>query len=185
MENGTEKTEKAERSESNNTSAQPGTGIAVGPSTVECPPLIRFNELRKPVLKDVVSRTRLEFESSNLDLLLGEALYLERARLKREHATLHTYWRKRKDRRFWGKIHKELLKPAAIANRKIMLADVLDYYSEEIGAHFDPRVYRFAAWAAPNLLNRLLNSSIDDPCHKTNPVPVTAADFRALYQEVI
>ena len=27
--------------------------------------------------------------------------------------------------------------------------------------------------------------AVDDPCHKTNAVPVKAEDFRKLYQEVL
>ncbi len=34
-------------------------------------------------------------------------------------------------------------------------------------------------------LDALVAQACDDPCHKTNPVPVTAADFRALYTEVL
>lgn len=34
-------------------------------------------------------------------------------------------------------------------------------------------------------LDALVAQAVDDPCHKTNAVPVTAADFRALYQQVI
>jgi alcohol dehydrogenase class IV len=34
-------------------------------------------------------------------------------------------------------------------------------------------------------LDELVAQAIDDPCHKTNAVPVTPADFRALYEEVL
>ena len=37
----------------------------------------------------------------------------------------------------------------------------------------------------PELLEALVAQAVDDPCHKTNAVPVTAADFRALYLELI
>lgn len=37
----------------------------------------------------------------------------------------------------------------------------------------------------PESLDALVAQAIDDPCHKTNAVPVTPADFRALYLEVI
>ena len=39
--------------------------------------------------------------------------------------------------------------------------------------------------AKPELLDALVAQAIDDPCHKTNAVPVTAADFRALYLECL
>jgi alcohol dehydrogenase class IV len=34
-------------------------------------------------------------------------------------------------------------------------------------------------------LDALVNQAIDDPCHKTNAVPVTRENFRELYQEVM
>lgn len=37
----------------------------------------------------------------------------------------------------------------------------------------------------PELLDQLIGQAIEDPCHKTNVVPVTEADFRALYSEVL
>ena len=37
----------------------------------------------------------------------------------------------------------------------------------------------------PELLDALVAQAVDDPCHKTNAVPVTAGDFRRLYLEVI
>lgn len=37
----------------------------------------------------------------------------------------------------------------------------------------------------PESLEALVAQAVDDPCHKTNAVPVRAEDFRALYQEVM
>ena len=37
----------------------------------------------------------------------------------------------------------------------------------------------------PDQLEALVAQAVDDPCHKTNVVPVTAEDFRKLYLEVI
>jgi len=34
-------------------------------------------------------------------------------------------------------------------------------------------------------LDELVNQAVEDPCHKTNAVPVTRGDFRALYEEVL
>jgi alcohol dehydrogenase class IV len=34
-------------------------------------------------------------------------------------------------------------------------------------------------------LDALVEQAFDDPCHKTNAVPVTKADFQALYRSVI
>ncbi len=37
----------------------------------------------------------------------------------------------------------------------------------------------------PEQLDSLIDQAVDDPCHKTNVVPVTKDDFRALYAEVL
>ena len=37
----------------------------------------------------------------------------------------------------------------------------------------------------PELLEPLVTQAFEDPCHKTNAVPVTADDFRALYRAVL
>ncbi len=37
----------------------------------------------------------------------------------------------------------------------------------------------------PDQLDALVAQAVDDPCHKTNVVPVTAADFLSLYLEVL
>ena len=34
-------------------------------------------------------------------------------------------------------------------------------------------------------LDALVTQAVEDPCHKTNAVPVTRQDFRQLYQEVL
>ena len=39
--------------------------------------------------------------------------------------------------------------------------------------------------AKPEQLDALVAQAVDDPCHKTNVVPVTADDFRKLYLEVL
>jgi alcohol dehydrogenase class IV len=37
----------------------------------------------------------------------------------------------------------------------------------------------------PSQLEALVAQAFDDPCHKTNAVPVTREDLRQLYQEVL
>jgi alcohol dehydrogenase class IV len=34
-------------------------------------------------------------------------------------------------------------------------------------------------------MEELVAQAVDDPCHKTNAVPVTGADFRKLYLAVL
>ena len=37
----------------------------------------------------------------------------------------------------------------------------------------------------PEQLDALVAQAAEDPCHKTNAVPVTAVDLRKLYEEVL
>jgi alcohol dehydrogenase class IV len=39
--------------------------------------------------------------------------------------------------------------------------------------------------ADPARIDELVSQAMEDPCHKTNAVPVTGADFRKLYEEVL
>jgi alcohol dehydrogenase class IV len=37
----------------------------------------------------------------------------------------------------------------------------------------------------PDQLDALVAQAVEDPCHKTNAVPITPADLRRLYEEVL
>jgi len=121
--------------------------------------LFRFEQTRLRVLADVVSKTFETFSKSELDLLLGEALYSERFRLKRERANLFTRTRYKADKALWSKVQDGLLESSVAVDRKALLRSVIKHYAEEIGGHFDPRVYRFATHAVPWGMNWLLNAA--------------------------
>ena len=72
-------------------------------------PLGELNRNRLRILADVVNQTTTDFSSSPLDIVLGESLYQERFRLKREHPNVFTKSRYRSDQRLWNEIQSGLL----------------------------------------------------------------------------
>ena len=122
-------------------------------------PLSRLDRIRPGLLSDVVSRTEGDLSQANPESLLGEALYSEKVRLKRSRPGLFTKKRHRLDRRLWNEIHAGLLKPSAEVSRNDLLHKVVRHYAEEIGGHFDPRIYHFATRAVPWGFNWLLNAA--------------------------
>jgi len=121
--------------------------------------LHRMNEIRPGVLATARRRTMVDFEQAKLDLLLGEALYAEKNRLKRERATIFTRHRKVADQELWRGIESGLLNPAAVVDRKKLLNQVVSHYTNEIGGRFDPRVYWFATRSIPWFFSWLLNAA--------------------------
>ncbi len=122
-------------------------------------PLWRLPEIRSEILSDVVQRTYQDLKQTPFDLTLGEALFSERQRMKREPFSLFTSIRRKNDRQLWSAIQRDLLKSSALADRRPMVEQVLSHYAEEIGGKFDPRVYRFATGSVPLLFNWLLNAA--------------------------
>lgn len=122
-------------------------------------PLVHFNEMRLRVLVEVVTRTLGDFDQDQLDLVLGEALYLERLRLKRDRGNIFTRHRCQADRELWNSIQAGLLASSASSDRKALLRQVIKHYAEEIGGRFDPRVYRMATHAVPWAFSWLLNAA--------------------------
>lgn len=125
-------------------------------------PLTRLNAERPAILKDVVTRSENELGIStpqSLDLLLGEAMYAERARLRRNRPNLFTKQRAKNDAILWSRIHSSMLKPAAESDRAQLLHQILGHYAEEIGGRFEPKAYRFATRAVPWFFSWLLNAA--------------------------
>lgn len=130
-------------------------------------PLSDFDSKRAAILKDVVNASSARFAASNaqssLDLILGEALFLEKLRIRKQSrltvSNLFTYPRTIRDRKIWGSVHGGLLKGAAEVDRQKLLKKVLEHYSEEIGGHFNPRVYDLAVRLVPWAFNWLLNAA--------------------------
>ena len=122
-------------------------------------PLTHLEKIRPQLLSEVFEKTEEDFSGASLDILLGEALYSERLRLKRTQSHFFTRSRLKKDFRLWNQIHSGLLKPAAEVDRKILLEQVIRHYAGEIGGHFDSRVYQLATRAVPWGFSWLLNAA--------------------------
>ena len=122
-------------------------------------PLFEFEKKRAALLADVVQKTKEDLSDSGLEVVLGEALYSERIRMKRESFNPFTRARLKRDRKLWSHVQSGLLKPGAEVDRKELLDEVICHYAEEIGGHFDPRVYPFAIRAVPWLFSWLLNAA--------------------------
>jgi glycerol-3-phosphate O-acyltransferase len=123
-------------------------------------PLSSLEGMRSDILKDVVETSFGGLaDASSLELILGEALYSERIRMKRDRGNIFTRHRRLRDQVLWNNIQAGLLRPSALVDRKQLLEMILKHYAEEIGGHFDPRVYRFAVSAVPWGFNWLLNAA--------------------------
>lgn len=124
-------------------------------------PLSELERIRPALLDGVVQRALGDLSRGNTpaELLLGEALYSERLRLKRSRSNLFTRARSRRDRALWGAIQAGLLRSPAELDRGRLLRTVAHHYADEIGGHFDPQVYRFATSAVPFAFSWLLNAA--------------------------
>ena len=141
-----------------------GAGLPTATSTaavISPTPLTGFDEIRPRVLDEVCRRTTVEVGSTPLDLLLGETLYSERLRLKRDRPNIFTKSRSKQDRRVLNHLQTGLLQPAAMSDRRALLEEATRHFAEEIGGHFDPKVYRFATHAVPFVFSWLLNAASD------------------------
>ena len=118
-----------------------------------------LEQLRPALLRDVAMRTRDDFhvDTPDLERVLSEALYNERYRLKHKK---RLWLRPGADEILWKRVQNGLLKPAAEVDRAILLEQVIDHYAEEIGGHFDSRVYRVASRVTPVALSFLLNTGM-------------------------
>lgn len=121
--------------------------------------LTQLDELRPQVLQEVVQRSENELTGLSTELLLGEALYAERLRLKRNRPNVFTKKRAKVDARLWNQIQAGMVRPAAEVDRQALLRQVIEHYADEIGGHFDPQVYRFATRAVPWVFSWLLNAA--------------------------
>jgi glycerol-3-phosphate O-acyltransferase len=122
-------------------------------------PLSRLDDIRPRLLNDVVKRTLDEFSNSHLEGLLGEAFYSERLRLKRNRGNIFTKSRDKADRVLWNSVLNALVNSPAEVDRKLILEKVVKHYANEIGGHFDPRIYRIATRAVPYGFSWLLNAA--------------------------
>lgn len=122
-------------------------------------PLSRLDSIRPSMIEAIVNQTSQTFLDTNLETLLGEALYSERLRLKVDHKNLFTLSRFKRDKALWSKVHSGLLKTGFEVDRKELLQSVVSHYAGEIAGHFDPRVYEVAMRAVPWGFSWLLNAA--------------------------
>ncbi len=121
--------------------------------------LSRLEEFREGLVSEVVDRTQREFANARLDQILSEALHSERERMRRGRDTLFTRGRTKRDRALWGSIQADLLRPAGEVDRSELLRRVTRHWADEIGGHFDDRVYWLATRAVPWTFSWLLNAA--------------------------
>jgi glycerol-3-phosphate O-acyltransferase len=122
-------------------------------------PLFHLDQIRPQILNDVVKKTKEELLHSPLEVLLGEALYSEKLRLKRMPSPIFIRARTKADKALWSSIQNGLVKPAAEVDRAVLLDQVVRHYAEEIGGHFNEKVYQFATRAVPWGFSWLLNAA--------------------------
>jgi len=122
-------------------------------------PILNFSDVRPKILHSVVSRTLDDLKGFAPEQLLGEALYRERIRIRDSRDNVFTKGRTQADRRVWGGIQSGLLRPAGRVDRNQLLEQATAHYAEEIGGHFDPRVYKFATGALPYFFNWMFNAA--------------------------
>lgn len=121
--------------------------------------LSRLGEFREGLLSEAVERTEREFANARLDQILSEALHTERERMRRSRDGVFTWGRTKRDRVLWGSVQADLLRPAGEVDRAELLRRVVRHWAEEIGGHFDPRVYWLATRAVPWTFSWLLNAA--------------------------
>jgi len=125
--------------------------------------LFDLNKIRSDILTDVNQKTIQEFSQSEIELLLGEALYFEKIRIRKNSklspSNIFTFSRTKKDKKLWGSVQSGLLKKPTEVDRNVLLEQVVSHYSEEIISRFSPKVYDFATRAVPWGFNWLLNAA--------------------------
>lgn len=89
--------------------------------------------------------------------MIGQALYAERLRLRKNRPNWFTRGRFKRDKRLWNEIQSGLVKSSTEVDRSILFNKVLEHYAEEIGGHFSPGVYDLATKLVPWGFNWLLN----------------------------
>lgn len=140
-----------------------GTPMKIAPVPVVKGPLWELEEKRTRILEDVISETESEFTKAPIDVLVGEAMYNERQRLRRfkplHPGSLFMLQRHVRDRKLWKRVYGEMLLPPAKADRQATMRAILHHYSDEIGGHFDANVYRLATRLVPWGFSWLLNAA--------------------------
>ena len=110
--------------------------------------LTSFDTIRAKILEDVINTTAAEFSGENL--VRGGKLSV---------AYFMTYRRRKRDLKLWSQVRADLRKNQADADRSQVMRKIISHYAQEIGGHFDPKVYKFATHIIPLSFNWLLNAA--------------------------
>jgi glycerol-3-phosphate O-acyltransferase len=130
-------------------------------------PIYKLSQDKDSFLKEIVDRTSSSLletydDANTLHSELKSVLYQEKNRLTKEP------WKSDspEERIFWSEVKRKILLTDKIEDDKKkfkedkkILISILDYYSNEIVAHFDPKKYRVARKVLPFLFSRLMNAS--------------------------
>lgn len=131
-------------------------------SQINYGPMKSLNQKRPEMLSNVAKNTLIDLEKHDLDMLIGEALFNEKARLRRQRAYNPSYFftlkRRSRDLFLWKNVNRGLLKPSSVVPRDLLLNNILNHYSEEIGGRFRPPVYKLATRAIPYGFRWFLNA---------------------------
>ena len=130
-------------------------------------PIYKLSQDKDSFLQEIVDRTSASLlesydDANTLHSELKSVLYQEKNRLTKEP------WKSDspEEKIFWSEIKRKILLTDKIEDDKKkfkedkkILALILNYYSNEIVAHFDPKKYRVAQRLLPFLFSRLMNAS--------------------------
>src|SRR4051812_36067391 len=82
--------------------------IQIKPVPIVPGPLSRLDEIRSSLLGNVAQKTKEELSHTALELLLGEALYSEKQRLRHNRPNIFTRTRHKRDLQLWNSIQSGL-----------------------------------------------------------------------------
>jgi len=122
-------------------------------------PLTRLQPKRAEIISAVARETGKQFEKERLELILGQTLFAERQRLRREKPNLFTRSRKKHDTQLWNRVQAGLLQPSFEVDRAKLLGKITSHYAEEIAGYFSPDLYEVAVKAVPWAFDWLLNAA--------------------------
>ena len=127
--------------------------------------IFKLHQDRENFIKEIDEFTFNKFKdrpTEFLSRLIAKTIYLERIRIKEEPWKVDPP----EDKAFWNKLSKELVTESLDNNeeeaRKInedLLKRIINRYSEEIVASFNPKTFEFARKFLTFFFNRLLNTA--------------------------
>ena len=120
-------------------------------SAATASPLFNFSEDRPHLVSEVCRRAYSEFlsrtrnhEREGIEHLLNDAAYQEVERLEHEQGPEEEI----RSQSWWLDISKRLGEMSASEKRSV-LRELIESYSEDVAGHFDPRVYRMVTGVLP------------------------------------